>query len=208
MNLLGKGKLGGTKMLEFGQCRKRSNKVSCLFCAKNLTFITWLNKPKVNYNLSYYLTWKGRQFKICHLSQTCLSGLYDSKSSATSLSKSGAASWWLIGFARLTVNTKPNNTERTRAFIVPRHCETCRPFTEENCILAPLNCYCTCWKGRSKALDCVNLQKYLPLFFQVVANVTIVFTICARFFFRISSISVVQYGSESRYYFRRFRTHK
>ena len=158
-------------------------KVLCLFWARNSTFITWLNKPKVKYNLSYYLIWKGLQFKTCHSIQTCLSGLYDSKSSAATLSESGAASCWLIGFARLTVNTKPKNTERTRAFIVPRHCETCRPFSEENCILAPLNSYCTCWKGRPKALGCVNLQKYLPLFFQIVANVTIFVNICARFLF-------------------------
>ena len=139
--------------------------VSCLFYAWNSSFIPCFSKPKIDYNLSYYVIWKGLQFKICHSSQTCLSGLYDSKSSATSLSESGAASCWLIGLARLTVNTKPNNTERTKAFIVPRHCETSRPFTEENCILAPLNSDCTCWKGRPKALGCVNLQKYLPLFF-------------------------------------------
>ena len=142
---------------------------------------------------------------LSHSSQTCLSGLYDSKSSAASLSESGAASCWLIGFARLTVNTKPNNTERTRAFIVPRHCETCRPFTEENCILAPLNSCCTCWKGRPKALGCVNLQKYLPVFFQIVANVKIFVNICARFFFPISPISVLQYGFHFRHYFRSFR---
>ena len=134
-------RLGGAKSLDSeGNDLK---KVSCLFC-------TSFNKPKVNYNLSYYLIWKGLQFKICYSSQTCLSGLYDSKSSATSLSESGAASSSLIGLARLTVNTKPNNTERTKAFIVPRHCETCRPFTEENCILAPLNSYCACWKARPK----------------------------------------------------------
>ena len=139
---------------------------------------------------------KGSSIPNLPFSETCLSGLYDSKSLATSLSESGAASCWLIGLPRLTVNTKPNNTARTKAFIVPRHCETCRPFTEENCILAPLNSYCAFWKGRPKALDCVNLQKYLPLFFQIVANVTIFVNICAYFFFRISPISVVQYGSE------------
>ena len=133
---------------------------------------------------------EGLQFKICHSSQTCLSGLYDSKPSATSLSESGAASCWLIGLARLTANTKPNNTERTRAFIVPRRCETCRPLTEENCILAPLNSDCTCWKGRPKSLDCVNLQKYLPLLFQIVGNITILGTnfpnICCAIWIRNS----------------------
>ena len=152
-------KFGGTIRLCSDNGGNNLKKILCLFCARNLTFITWFNKPKVNYNLSYYVIWKGLQFKICHSSQTCLSGLYDSKPSATSLSESGAASCWLIGLARLTVNTMPNNTERTRAFIVPRRCETCRPFTEENFILAPLNCYCACWKGRPKALDCVNLPK-------------------------------------------------
>ena len=128
---------------------------------------------------------KGSSIQNLPFSETCLSGLYGSKSSATSLSESGAASCWLIGLARLTANTKPNNSERTKAFIVPRHCETCRPLTEENCILAPLNSDCTCWKGRPKSLDCVNLQKYLPFFFQLVANVTISVNICARFFFGI-----------------------
>ena len=110
---------------------------------------------------------KGSSIQNLPFSETCLSGLYDSKSLARSLSESGAASCWLIGLARLTVNTKPNNTARTKAFIVQRHCETYRPFTEENCILARLNSYCASWKGQPKALDCVNLQKYLPLFFQI-----------------------------------------